>query len=113
MYLQRKIRRTFSRKHLVQTYIIIAFSEWGSDPFILNKLSVSTSIVQRFSMENNVQVDTGVFSEYAVFCRESHITHCWSIYKRFSPGDGLRRISDEAAILFKQRFFVQRTPGVL
>jgi hypothetical protein len=48
MYPRKKIRRIFSKKHLVRIYIIIVFSEWASDPFILGKVSVSTLVVQIF-----------------------------------------------------------------
>src|SRR5947207_836106 len=37
---RRKIRRIFSQRHLVRIYITIVFSEWVSDPFILDKVSV-------------------------------------------------------------------------
>ena len=39
-YLRRKIRRIFSQKHLMQICIIIVFSEWISDLFIVNKVSI-------------------------------------------------------------------------
>ena len=40
MYPRRKIRWIFSQRHLVRIYMIIVFSEWVSDPFILGKVSV-------------------------------------------------------------------------
>ena len=65
----------------MQTYIIIAFSEWVSDPFILSKVSVSSTVFQKNSAENNTDADTvllcfqymkGAFSAYADFQRVSH-----------------------------------------
>src|SRR5436189_2671099 len=47
MCLRRKIRRMFSQKRLERTYIIIAFSEWVSGPFILDKFRFLNSTFRR------------------------------------------------------------------